>query len=207
MKNRIYMLTILLAGLFALAACSDENVMTAPATPGAMPAQTYSLVEVDEPGRDISYPITIGSRLDSEAGYIFVRNDADYLYLDYYMFGDRRLLDSYIHIGRAQSDIPVDEAGRPIKDEFRYNFVLSRGMASYTHMIPLSELGLSVGQSIVIASYASIVEGEQSQPEISKAVMSSNWWFTKDFTIRRPWIGGDRIVSRDEAYTQGRLED
>jgi hypothetical protein len=192
MKNRIYMLTILLAGLFALAACSDENVMTAPATPGAMPAQTYSLVEVDEPGRDISYPITIGSRLDSEAGY---------------MFGDRRLLDSYIHIGRAQSDIPVDEAGRPIKDEFRYNFVLSRGMASYTHMIPLSELGLSVGQSIVIASYASIVEGEQSQPEISKAVMSSNWWFTKDFTIRRPWIGGDRIVSRDEAYTQGRLED
>lgn len=195
MKHRIYSISILALGLFVLAACSSEPMPLAPVMEDQGQAQTYAVVETPEPGRGISYPINIGAESDAQVGYLIVSNDAQNLYLTYTMIGPWRLKDSYIHVGRAQDDVPVDEAGRPILERFRYGFDLDRGMVSHVHRIALSEIGAVPGQDIVIGSFASVYRDEIVSDNVSREPRGQSWWFMADYRVRRP--GSGTIITDD----------
>jgi len=207
MKHRIYSLAILALGLLVLAGCSDDNMMSAPRIEDQAVAQTYILDDTVEPGRGVSFPVTIGSDNDSQTGYLMVSNDAQNLYLSFYMIGSWRLKDSYIHIGRSQDEIPVDEAGRPIKDRFQFGFDLERGMTSHKHIIPLSEIRATPGQMIVISSYATVYKEDGTQNNITREGLGSSWWFSTDYRIRRPGIGDDITADRDVIAKQVKVEN
>ena len=203
MKHRFLSLMIAVLGLFVLAACSNEPVMSAPEAP----AQT-SLYRIDEnngPGRGISYPVDFGSEARDQAGYIMVSNDSQNLYLGYYMNGPWRLKNSRIFIGSRNEDIPVDDAGRPVLDRFEYGFELDRGMTSHVFRISLSELRVSPGQYISIASYATVLQanGDFSSPAGQNS--ETSWWFSSGYRLSRPDNG---VITDDyeEIITRSNVE-
>lgn len=195
MKHRLYSISILVLGLFVLAACSNEPMTSAPAIDAPAQADMYRLVEADVPGRGISYPVAIGSRTDSQVGYMIVSNDSENLYLAYTMIGDWRVKDSYIHVAFNQEEVPMDDSGKPIVERFRYNFDLERGMSYHVHRIPLTEIGAVVGQDIVIASFASVYKHENNSGRVSRDPRGQSWWFMTNYRIRRP---GTDIIAGEE---------
>ena len=206
MKYRLFSLTLLVLGLLVLAGCSDDNMMTAPDPSRGSSVQTYRLVEDSEPGRGTSFPIMIVSSVDAQAGYIMVSNDARNLYLRYNMVDSWRLLDSNIHVARSMNEIHMDEAGKPIVERFSYSFNLDRGLSTYTYRIPLEELRVNPGQSIAIASYASVYETGANTNELAREGLVSGWWFTANYRISNFGIDEDARGELEEFVTDIKLE-
>jgi len=189
-------------GLFILAACSSEPIMSAPEAPSQ--STLYRIEETTGPGRGVSYPVSFGSEARDQAGYIMISNDAQNLYLGYYMNDSWRLKNSRIYIGRRIDDIPVDEAGRPVLERFMYGFELDRGATSHVHRIPLSELGVNPGQFISIASYATVLQMNGGISSPSGPTNDTTWWFSSGYRLSRP---GD-VISDDyaEIITRSNVE-
>jgi len=195
MKRKIYILSVAVLGLFALAACSDNSPTGLPVSEGPNPVQTYQVVDGDTPGRGFDLPISIGSGNQSEMGYVNVVNDAQNLYLTFYMNGSWRILDSYLHFAKSYRDIPLDDANRPILDRFQYRFTLDRGMSMHNVVVPLSEIDARPGDSIVIASYATVyLEGENPDAP-TRVGMGASWWNTVRYILRSG--NGDAEIIRE----------
>lgn len=206
MKHRFYSLMILALGLFVMAACSSEPITSVPVSESQAQAQTYRLTDDADSDRGINYPINIGTESDSQVGYVTIHNDAHNLYLGYYMIGNWRLKDAYIHIGRAQDDIPVDEVGRPLLDRFPFGFELQRGMQSHFHMIPLAEFGAVPGQQVMIASFAEVYRDVNNTGNPGRDRTGQSWWFSTGYRIQRPGNGGEITSDRLELVQDAKLE-
>ncbi len=182
--NRSYIFLMMVLGLFVLAACSDDNItsVSSPQPPESMPS--YRMDMGDGSSRGISIPLDLGSSTQSETGYIYVYNDAQNLYLSYYMNGSWRILGSFLHFGRTNADIPLDDANRPATDRFQYRFALERGMAVHNVVIPLAEIGMSRGDNVVIASYASVYQEGEDPNNITRVGMGASWWQTLSYLIQ-----------------------
>lgn len=203
MKHRLYSIPIAVLGLFVLAACSNEPVMSAPEAPAQ--AELYRIEETTGPGRGISYPVSFDSEARNQAGYMMISNDAQNLYLGYFMSDNWRLNKSRVFIGRSMEDIPLDDAGRPVVESFTYGFELDRGMSSYTYRIPLAELKVRPGQFIAIGSYATVqqLDGDFSSP--SSPGQDSSWWFSSGYRLSRP-VGVVITDDYEEIITRSNLE-
>jgi hypothetical protein len=204
MKNRIYMMTILVAGLFVLAACSDDSMISAPLQADQPVVATYQVNDVTGPNRGIDLSLDLISKNQSEMGSMLVSNDALNIYVSYYMNASWRILDSFLHFGRSMNDIPLDEGNRPITDRFQYRFSLERGMAVHNMVIPLSEIGMRPGDTVFIASYASVYQEGQDPDNPTKIGMGTNWWNTLRYQIRRGINTGD--INSETAILSKRIE-
>jgi len=156
MNNAIKTSLLMVLALVVLTACQEGNKITA--LDVSQPAENEAVQTVDVKGAVsgdlIDLPAWEGSRV--EPGYIFVANDAQNLYVSYYLSENWQLAGLDLNIARSEAEIPADWQGLPQPEKFRYKATLSQCESVYTQVIPLAELDLAPGDDFVLVSRAMV---------------------------------------------------
>ncbi len=182
MNNAIKLSLLMILTLTVLTACQDNNKMTAPEI--SKPAVDEFVQTVDIKGAVSGDPINLPAWGESsvEPGYIFVANDAQNLYVSYYLIENWQLAAADLNIARTVAEIPADGQGLPQPEKFRYKATLSQCESVYTQVIPLSELGLVPGDNFVLVSRA-LVGGNDPLDQTSQPYnlcvpgkADQQWW-------------------------------
>jgi hypothetical protein len=186
----------MVAALMFLAACQENTKMTAPEFMKPIVNEPIQLVSEKGavPGNDVFDPGWTDQNV--EAGYIFVANDAQNLYVTYYADEDWQMAEANLNISKTIQGIPVDENGIPLPGDFKYKVALLCEN-TYTYIIPLSEVGLKPGDDLVLASKAMVgrSDGQVGTPaNICRAGdADSAWWNISQGKVKIDPNAPDRI--------------
>ena len=93
-------------------------------------------------------------------GWVMVWNDADNLYVRYYLYLDWELVKTDVHVATSLADIPQTKKGNPKVGHFDYSDSHAPpvpGNTHYTYTIDLDDW--SVGTTLYIAAHADVVSG------------------------------------------------
>lgn len=89
------------------------------------------------------------------AGYVVVTNDADFLYVTYFIdIAYVRLFETNLHVATSPEGIP-QKNGNPIPGQFDYTTMHDRWVQLYTYEIPMDP-DWTPGTDLYIAAHATI---------------------------------------------------
>ncbi len=205
MKQIIKITLLTLVALTVLSACGKNNELTGPEPvnrAGNLSEETgYQIADVKGTGPqgDIHSPLWIDRQ--AEAGFLKIANDQNYLYVTYYLNEGWSLKKASLNVSASEAEIPRDKDGRPLAEQFNNSVSLPRGMSVYTRQIRLSDHGLSLGDDVVIASLAVVVEdsgknqaGEfAGRPIEDKSSPEAIWWSVRPYRLNLDLSGIDSL--------------
>ena len=103
--------------------------------------------------------VTLYAGQTIEVGKVYVWNDADTLFVQYWIDDDAwddgdgwGLYETHVHVGESLDDFPLNRGGNPQIGHFAYK-ATHDGVQCYTEEIPLSELE-EFGDDLIIAAHA-----------------------------------------------------
>lgn len=187
MKHIIKISLLMLVAMAVLAACQTNSEITGPEPVKAVKnsadqsTQMFYKIGNDKIPNPVMQPLLTSRNV--EAGYIFITNDSENLYAEYYLNDGWQLSKAYLNVSASLQDIPRDPLGQPLPKEFNFQSTLNRCENTFSQVIPLKELGLRPGDDFVIASLA-VVGANSAQGQASNPVnicvpgkADAEWWF------------------------------
>ncbi|HPT72412.1 MAG TPA: hypothetical protein PLE74_09050 [Candidatus Cloacimonadota bacterium] len=132
-----------------LAGCQNKENMTGP--------YTVSTVNHPKDGpslNTVTYPIYINH--NQNIGTMTVSNDETNLSVTYALDGNWKLKKTYLHVATTFDGIPHGSSGVPLFGQFNYHNVHNPTVNQYTYIIPLTDLGVTIGESLYLAANASV---------------------------------------------------
>lgn len=194
MKHRLHIALLMIVALAVLAACQDNNI-TNPQSEAPQDQQELIPVQTaDIKGNwrvvESVYPITAGR--NEVVGRMGVLNDGEYLYVNYSIYEPWYMSESHLAIGENLADIPRNKPGIPIPGQFAYSDVHNPYVSNYSYAIPLSEVGVELGETIYFAAHAVVKKlndnGQVIQSETAWggdiAGPGPRWWFYGQYQMQ-----------------------
>ncbi len=213
MKNIIKISILMVLAMVVLTACetsdkisglgSPEQLQSIPQVPENTQVQFVPVQQLGKAG----FPVWKSRSV--EAGYLYISNDYENLYVTYNMFDRWNLAQTSVSISRSIDGIPRDPQGIPVPDDFKYQSTLNRCENVFTQVIPLADLGLRPGDAFVIASQARVGENKalgQNSGQLSVCVpgkADAQWWFVGQSKINEDLNRPDkeqRLILDDITY-------
>jgi hypothetical protein len=192
MKNIIKIALLMTLALTFLTGCQEKENITQPRPIDLVNSDNYQIVSERGSGAvgESYYPVWDDRNI--EAGYIFIANDMQYLYVNYYMQNDWLMTRAYLHLANSLADIPVDGNGVPLPEQFNNNSTLYRGVSVYSIKVPLAEIGAGVGDAVHFASKVKVVrynnEGKVDETGTlwvgGQQKPGSDWWHFGHYQVR-----------------------
>ncbi len=131
-----------------------------------------------------------------EAGYIFLANDNQNLYVSYYLFNGWQLSETRLSVARNIKQLPRDEYGNLLPDLFQYQSPLTRCETVSTQVIPLAEVNLKPGDDFVLASQALVADASSADrgPNICiPGAVDAQWMYVGQSKVRVELNAPDRM--------------
>ncbi len=176
-----------------LTACQDNEQITKPAPIDLVESESNQNVSVRAVDSINEAPIPIRDGSGTEAGYIFLANDNQYLYVSYYLEDGWHMTHNYLHVASSYAEIPQNNYGAPLPEQFNNNTTLTRGVSVLSVKIPFAELNAGIGDDIVIASLVTLarisdvgkVDGSESVWVGDLAGRGPEWWSFAQYKLRQ----------------------
>lgn len=212
MKHAVKITLFMLLTLLFLMGCESQE-LTKPQSEIELdnPANLQPEIKGSLPTGQGLQPLWAGRNI--QAGNLYLANDAQNLYITYFLEEGWQLMESNLHVSRNVENIPADPKGAPLPEMFAYQVSMQRGTKVYTHTIPLAEIGASLGDDVYVASRASLVrvdDKNQSYPvetawagEIPGS--GPEWWQFSQYRLSRNLIGIDNIGRMKDMFLRGEL--
>ena len=182
MTNIIKLSLLALLALAFLTACQEDNKITGPRYNEPVRDEAAAGLDIQSANLGEIPSIPGWEENDLEPGHIFLSNDSQNLYVSYYLSDAWQLAGVDLNISKTSSEIPNSGQGLPLPEKFRYKASLSQCETAYTQVIPLTELGLGVGDDFVLVSRALVGEkdpGGQISDNLNICVPGigdQQWW-------------------------------
>ena len=185
--------------MLVLVGCTDKNMITGPERDAAkLGNANESVASIRLLNTQIAaeYPIWAGQNIN--AGTISVMNDDDYLYVTYNTVNGWMLAQTHVHVADNLNGIPRTKQGAPIPGQFDYSTNHNPVVNTYTYNIDLSQYNFQMGQEIIIAAHASLVNGNYPDGEYQQETgfggndpgPGPRWWYYIRYTLTDDDNGG-----------------
>ncbi len=192
MKPIIKITLLMTVAVAVLAACQSNSGLTAPAQPDVAISDEYPMVETRGIGQivDELYPSWPGRNVEAEM--VRITNDIENLYVMYYLREEWQMNGSHIHVGESLADLPRDDRGFPIADRFRFGSSPDRGINPHIEVLPLSQLGVGIGDEILVVTNARLSQNGANRNSFqtslendgSRGSQGPEWWTVSRYRLR-----------------------
>lgn len=152
--------------LAAVAACDDHTTVptTEPEGPGPLSVAPALLPDdVDTCGENTRVSLVAGQHTD--IGTVTVANDEDNVYVTFATGTGWTLRATHLEVATSLGDVPVNGAGNPVMGHFTWQQTHADGTKRFTVTIPRSELGVEVGDELIVAAHADVYDTDSERSE------------------------------------------
>lgn len=171
---------IVLVLVFVPVACGEQAPL-APRGSGtsASPPPSASVLPAGlEPCGDVAEMDLLAGR-DLAVGSVTVANNGDALYVTYATDGDWTLRTTHLEVAASLADIPTTSAGSPVVGKFSLRDTHD-GATRVSYEIALADLGVEVGDDLVVAAHADL-------HDVSTGRSEGAWADGEPFADRGTW--------------------
>ncbi len=199
MKAIVKLSILLIISLLVLTACETSPNFTEPEI-----MQSIMNIKSVNLNQSSEYPLWAGQNIDT--GNLYVSNDAQNLYVSYVTENGWKLKATHMHVATSLAGIPKNKQGVPVPGKFAFSSSHNPYITEYTYQIPLSSLGLSFGQNIVVAAHAEVLKERPDGSYQQETAFGGNvagpgnrWWYYATYTIVQPQSDDDPVFNTETA--------
>lgn len=178
--------------MLVLVGCSDNGLTTKPEESKADKAplnETMHSIKLFNNQMASEYPIWAGQNIN--AGTVSIINDNNYIYVTYNTVNGWMLKETHVHVANNINGIPRTKQGIPIPGQFAYSMNHDPVINTYTYNIPLANYNFQMGQEIIIAAHAALVNGNYPYGEYQEETgwggnepgPGPRWWYYIRYTL------------------------